>query len=295
MRRFIVTILVIAAFVGCARRKQIDDKTLALIFKEAYLTNAYIGVQYLNLDSVQIYEPILERYGYTPEDLRYTIGSFSRRKSAQLGRVLKEAEEQIAEVAKLYEHKVVVLDTIKNVAIRSYKRTVRRDSLIEIKKLADTDKLTMVVEPLQQGTYTVRYKYKYNKEEKKRKNRNQHNRFGATENTLRGAMHIEEHNGSRRSNYSYNLRPEESVRRTISADTSAKRLILTFAKPSDSRNKMRKIDITITDLEILYTPDEKMAIDSLFKSYVDIKIFDDVFFYHPQDSLALPADTTRIL
>ena len=58
---------------------------------------------------------------------------------------------------------------------------------------------------------------------------------------------------------------------------------------------MGKIDLTVKDLEILYTPDEAMAIDSLFKKYVDIKIFDDAFFITPTDSLALPADTTRVL
>ena len=113
MKRVVYILLTLLCVLGCARRKEIDDKTLAQIFRDAYLTNAYLGVNYLNIDSIQIYEPILNKYGYTPEDLRYTIGNFSRRKSAQLGRVLREAENQIAEVAQIYEKRVVVLDTIK--------------------------------------------------------------------------------------------------------------------------------------------------------------------------------------
>ena len=120
MKRVVYILLTLLCVLGCARRKEIDDKTLAQIFRDAYLTNAYLGVNYLNIDSIQIYEPILNKYGYTPEDLRYTIGNFSRRKSAQLGRVLREAENQIAENAVDYEKRVVVLDTIKNVAIRSF-------------------------------------------------------------------------------------------------------------------------------------------------------------------------------
>ena len=293
MKRVVYILLTLLCVLGCARRKEIDDKTLAQIFRDAYLTNAYLGINYINIDSIQIYEPILEQYGYTPEDLRYTIGNFSRRKSAQLGRVLKEAEKEIAEYAVDYEKRVVVLDTIKDVAIRSFKRMVYQDSLIEVKKRADTSKLKLTIEPLQPGTYSVRYKYTYNKKEEPKRKKSK--KRPEDELTLRGALYIETFGGSHRNNYSYNLRKEESIRRTLIADTSAHKLVLTFAKPSDARHKIRNIDLKVEDIEILYTPSEEMAIDSLFMKYVDIKIFDNVFFNTPTDSLPLPADTTRVL
>lgn len=293
MKRVVYILLALLTVLGCARRKEIDDKTLAQIFRDAYLTNAYLGINYINIDSIQIYEPILEQYGYTPEDLRYTIGNFSRRKSAQLGRVLKEAEKEIAEYAVDYEKRVVVLDTIKDVAIRSFKRMVYQDSLIEVKKRADTSKLKLTIEPLQPGTYSVRYKYTYNKKEEPKRKKSK--KRPEDELTLRGALYIETFGGSHRNNYSYNLRKEESIRRTLIADTSAHKLVLTFAKPSDARHKIRNIDLKVEDIEILYTPSEEMAIDSLFMKYVDIKIFDNVFFNTPTDSLPLPADTTRVL
>ena len=293
MKRVVYILLALLTVLGCARRKEIDDKTLAQIFRDAYLTNAYLGINYINIDSIQIYEPILEQYGYTPEDLRYTIGNFSRRKSAQLGRVLREAEKEIAEYAVDYEKRVVVLDTIKDVAIRSFKRMVYQDSLIEVKKRADTSKLKLTIEPLQPGTYSVRYKYTYNKKEEPKRKKSK--KRPEDELTLRGALYIETFGGSHRNNYSYNLRKEESIRRTLIADTSAHKLVLTFAKPSDARHKIRNIDLKVEDIEILYTPSEEMAIDSLFMKYVDIKIFDNVFFNTPTDSLPLPADTTRVL
>ena len=293
MKRVVYILLTLLCVLGCARRKEIDDKTLAQIFRDAYLTNAYLGINYINIDSIQIYEPILEQYGFTPEDLRYTIGNFSRRKSAQLGRVLKEAEKEIAEYAVDYEKRVVVLDTIKDVAIRSFKRMVYQDSLIEVKKRADTSKLKLTIEPLQPGTYSVRYKYTYNKKEEPKRKKSK--KRPEDELTLRGALYIETFGGSHRNNYSYNLRKEESIRRTLIADTSAHKLVLTFAKPSDARHKIRNIDLKVEDIEILYTPSEEMAIDSLFMKYVDIKIFDNVFFNTPTDSLPLPADTTRVL
>lgn len=291
MKKIIIALLTIICSLGCARKHEIPDQTLAEIFRDAYITNAYIGVKYLPLDSIQIYEPILERYGYSVADLKYTIGNFSRRKSAQLGRVLKDAEKQISQMAEIYEKKVVVLDTIRNVAIRSFKRTVKRDTLIEIVKRADTSKLKMVIEPLQPGTYSIRYKYKYEKEEVKKKKHRRNN----DEMVLRGNIYVETTSGNHRNNYSYNLRPEENIRRTISTDTTAKSLVIIFAKPSDARHKIRKPNITVRNLEIIYTPDEELAQDSLFKRHIDITIFDDAFYYTPTDSLTLPADTTRVL
>ena len=288
MKRVIICMLILLSVVSCSRKKVIDDQTLAKIFSEAYISNAYLGIKYFNIDSVQIYEPILDRYGFTPEDFRYTIGNFSRRKSAQLGRVLKDAEEQIKKIADVYEREVVILDTIQNVAVRTMQRVVHKDSLISVKKLADTSKLKLVIDPLQPGMYSVRYKYNCTKEQIKEK------KGKKKDLSLRGVINIETSTGTHANNYAYNLRDEENIRRTISTDTAAKRLVITFAKPADPTQKMRKPNITISDFIIEYTPEEKLAIDSLFKRYIDIKIFDDVFF-SAKDSLALSADTTRIL
>ena len=54
MKRLLIWAVVILTLFGCARRKEIDDKTLALIFRDAYITNAYLGVNYINLDSIMV-------------------------------------------------------------------------------------------------------------------------------------------------------------------------------------------------------------------------------------------------
>ena len=72
---------------ACTRHKIIPDEKLAQIFHDAFLTNAYIGDVRVNIDSLNIYEPIFARYGYTTRDVYYTIGNFSKRKSARLGDV----------------------------------------------------------------------------------------------------------------------------------------------------------------------------------------------------------------
>ena len=82
-------------FAACARHKIIPDDKLAQIFHDAFLTNAYIGSEGVKTDSLRIYEPIFARYGYTTDDVHYTIGNFSKRKSARLGDIVERAIEML--------------------------------------------------------------------------------------------------------------------------------------------------------------------------------------------------------
>lgn len=281
-------LLCMVALTDCSRRKSIPDDTLVEIFHDAYLTNAYLGVRSVNLDSLQIYEPILKRYGYTPSDLRYTIGNFSRRKSAQLGTVLREVEDRLTEEANIYEKKVVVLDTIKSVAIRTFKRTVLKDSLIEVRKNADTARLRIIIPNVEPGTYTVRYKYTNDEKELKYR--------------YRATMWVENERGERRSSHNFRLEKEDNVRRSFNTDRSSKRIILSLGefepvKATKHRKeiKFRRPRLTIRDLEVLYTPSEAYAIDSLYKRHIDIKIFANEFLEFKKDSITFDADTTRVL
>ena len=161
MKRFL-RMAASAAFVlllsACARHKIIPDDTLAQIFHDAYLTNAYIGSEGVKTDSLRIYEPIFARYGYTTDDVHYTIGNFSKRKSARLGDVVERAIEMLEREGKIYNQEVAVLDTIDNVARRTFTRTVLADSLIRVGSLRDTARLsfTLDVEP---GEYSLSLKY----------------------------------------------------------------------------------------------------------------------------------------
>ena len=72
MKRFFKSLIVcalVAVMAACARHKIIPDDTLALIFHDAFLTNAYIENENIDTDTLNIYEPIFEKYGYTIEDV----------------------------------------------------------------------------------------------------------------------------------------------------------------------------------------------------------------------------------
>ena len=283
----IVATIAMLASIGCSTYKSIPDDELADIFHDVYLTNAYLSSFPQDLDSMTIYEPILKRYGYTTADFKYTIGSFSRRKSAQLGSVLKKAETKLLDRTKILDKQVEVLDTIRDVAIRTYRRMIRRDSLIEATKLADTQKLHICISPVYPGNYTV--KFSYENEEK------------AGKKPLQGVMFLKRHDGTCRSNYMYNLGEKDFVRRNFVVDSTHKELVIDLrirpadpVKKGEKRPKKVAPKLKIRNFSIEYIPDEKVAIDSLMRRWVDIKIFDDEFFRFTQDSVALGSDSLRV-
>ena len=163
MKRFFKSLAVVmlaAAAVACSRHKIIPDKTLALIFRDAFLTNAYIENENIDTDTLNFYEPIFEKYGYSIEDVRFTIGNFSKRKSARLGDVVEVAIDMLEAQGKLYEKDVAVLDTIDNTAQRLFTRTVYADSLIRIKNLKDSTKRVITLNNIRPGEYKVQFSYK---------------------------------------------------------------------------------------------------------------------------------------
>jgi hypothetical protein len=297
MRR-ITTLLILAAVAtltlgGCNRRQTIPEDTLAAILRDAYLTNAYLGNQYMVIDSLQIYEPILSRYGYSQSDFQYTIGNFSRRKSAKLGMVLRSAEDQLREQAEMYEKLVVVLDTIRDVAMRKYNRTIYSDTLIKVRKRADTTRLHIIIEPIYPGAYDISYRSECDED--------------LTRYKRYGSIYFEGRTDSMRySLHEYTLYEKNNIRRTITADTLCQRLVLSLGGTTNRKERAPKPNVTIRDLEVRYTPTEEMAIDSLFTDYVVINIFDDEFLFFAdtlsidtqpldaQNQLAPAADTTGV-
>ena len=135
MKRYLLYALTGLLLAGCNRHTIIPDDELALIFHDAFLTNAYLNVEKVTTDSLRLYEPIFARYGYTTDDVHYTIGNFSKRKSARLGDVVERAIDLLEAEGKIYNREVAILDTIDNVARRTFTETLRSDSLIRVRSL----------------------------------------------------------------------------------------------------------------------------------------------------------------
>lgn len=257
---------------ACVRHKIISDEELAHIFHDAFLTNAYVSTERLSLDSLNIYEPIFARYGYTTEDVQYTIGNFSKRKSARLGDVVEEAIRMLEEEGLRYEHEVAVLDTIDNVARRTFTRTVLADSLVRVRSLRDTARLHIRLDSLLPGEYNLTVNYLVDSLDRNP--------------GLRGSAWLIRTDGSRTSSYTFTMRrnKEERFTRRYTADSTTRELHLNLFLP---REGAKRPSITLRDLEIRYTPPTRQAVESLYLRQLDIRIFADEFFRaaHPKDSL----------
>ena len=295
-----IAVIMVVGLTGCHKKRVIPDDTLADIFHDAFVVNAYVGEERINLDSLQIYEPIFEQYGYTAKDVIYTVGNFSRRKSARLGSVVERAIARLEQENKYYTQKVVILDTIQNVAVRTFTRTIYKDSLIRVVKRADSTKLHIEISPICQGEYSISYNYKCEGDIQKY--------------PRKAEFYFESDDGFRSGHASVSLNQGGSVKRTLIARKTEDKLVLNLGtidkREQERRSKENKPKkhlkrdlkqkeaptkpaITIRNLEIIYRPKTDQAVDSLFARYVDVKIFADEFLAK-KDSLALSADSTRV-
>lgn len=262
--RFSVSSLLLLCGTACSHHKIIPDSELALIFHDAFLANAYLGGRDVVADSLNVYEPIFARYGYSTRDVQYTIGNFSKRKSARLGNVVEQAIDLLEAEGKAYDREVAILDTIDNVALRTARRTLHADSLIRVRSLADTARLRFVfdVEP---GDYDVRASYLIDSLDRNGR-------------TVRARMWLEQADGSQAQNYNIILRrhSEGFLSHRFTADSAHRRLhveIFTFTETP------RRPSVTVRDFRVEHTPDKAAAVRQLYEQQLRLRIFADEFLH----------------
>ena len=273
MKRLIPYVLCGLLLGGCARHRIIPDDELALIFHDAFLTNAYLNTENVRPDSLRLYEPIFAHYGYTTEDVHYTIGNFSKRKSARLGDVVEEAIDLLeAEGIGL----IVLAGFLRILSADFTRRWAGRiinihPSLIPSFCGAGFYGLRIDVEP---GSYEVSLKYRIDSLDRNPRG-------------LRSSMWLERRDSTRSNAYTTTLRRnrEESFSRRFTADSTHRRLhihLLTFGEAP------QRPSITVRDLKVEFTPPTRDAVELLYEKQLNIRIFADEFFrgaLSPQDSL----------
>ncbi len=278
MKRFIY-IVVSGLLLACSGYKIIPDDELALIFHDAFLSNAFLQKQGVRPDSVNVYEPIFARYGYTTADVQYTIGNFSKRKSARLSDVVEQAIGLLEAEAGHYGREVAILDTIDNIARRTFRRTLLSDSLVRVTRLRDTARLHFVLGDIRPGDYTIAFDYLVDSLDENPQ--------------LRSSVWFERADGRRVNvspTYLTRRRPAE-YHREMKADTSVRRLVLALYEPRSAQP--RRPHLTVRNLKVTYTPAADVAVDSLFLRQLNLKIFADDFCNPAAaaDRVALPADS----
>ena len=240
MKRLIY-ILVSGLLLACSGYKIIPDEQLALIFHDAFLSNAYMQHRGMRPDSLNLYEPIFAKYGYTTADVQYTIGNFSKRKSARLSDVVEQAIKLLETEAEHLDREVSILDTIDNVARRTFRRTLYADSLVRVTRLRDTARLRFVFDSIRPGDYTIAFDYLID---------------SLDENTQLRASVWFERADDRRVNVSptyLTRRRAAEYRREMKADTSMRRLVLDLYEIRSPKPK--RPHMTVRNLRVVYTPD----------------------------------------
>ncbi len=268
IKTVVVLALGIAALLptACKRHTIIPDDELALIFHDAFLVNAYTKRE-AKRDSLKVYEPIFARYGYTTADVQYTIGNFSKRKSARLGDVVEQAIVLLEREGKYYNREVAILDTVDRVAERTMTRRVYADSLIRVRSLKDTARLRVAVDVLP-GTYRIALDYCVDSLDRNDR--------------LRGQVWLERHDSTRTNVQSTTMwrNRDEHFQRTIRADSTHRRLHVDFVLFNGTP---RRPSVTVRDFRIDYTPETAAAVDSLYLRQLNLRIFANEFLFRGKD------------
>lgn len=282
----------LALAVGCESRKTIPDKELASIFHDAMIVNAYIGNQNIDLDSLNIYEPIFAHYGYTTEDVRYTMSSFLRRKSANLSDVVNDMIEQIEQENDRLKLAVAKLDTIEKSALRVARQTLVEDTAVVIKKAADTVKLRYAVEVKNRGEYKITSRYTIDSLDKSRGRRftvKKLYRDSTTQQVHSSAMQM-----IRDSRLTATITISEK-------DSDVIALNLYFDDFSSASKSQRKdfprpkvSKMTLEEVKVVFTPELERAIEQLYDKQLNLRIFADTMFFRPKEAVEVAAEEGEI-
>lgn len=270
--------------VACSGPKVIPDNILVNIFHDAFVANAYITETNINSDSLYIYEPIFERYGYTMSDLQHTLTTINERKSSRISDIMQRVSEKLESEYKDEQRKIIVLDTIDNFAKRAYTRTVYSDSLIRVNKLRDTSKLRIHLKDLIEGEYTVSFDYYIDTLDENRNSRVE--AYLVTSDSSQVLRHTMMLSRYRKGVYS----------RKFTADSMHKELVVNmFYHPRNEESKLP--DITVNNFKIVRVLPTEISVDSLYMEQLNLSIFNhNLMTGFTRDTVEVvePLDTTNI-
>lgn len=270
------------ACVCCKGYKQIPEDELADIFKDMYLLNAYIETRPLQgSDSVDVYAPVLERHGYTTEDFRRTIMEASRRKSFRLGDVVDAAVARMEAENEVIKEQVRIINMIDSTAYAVSRREVFRDSLIEIRSLADSAAMKLLV-PLEDGTgrFDITYYYTLDSLDRNKGLENKH--------------YLRNGEGISRASSTLSLRQRGRVKYdiTLTGANDVQTLEIVFGNYPENPKRMH---LTIDSLVVVREPGLEEAHETLLRQFIDYRLMIDGREYDEYEHLATDSCALRIV
>ena len=267
---FVVAVALVAG--GCSRSEVIPDRELEKITREMFLVNAYAQAQSIKTDSLDIYSPILEKYGYTQDDFFNTLANFQKRKSARLSDVIESTISSLESMANGYEQKLRNLNYIDSLAKAMCTKEVMSVDKIRVRRLRDTAKLVLSLPIRDVGEYVISYNYHIDTLDKN--THLQSTQWTLTADSVRNHYLRTSLTHGERKNYKTTLRPKKG----------ASEYFIQFA---DYAKREEKPYITIDSLRITYIPPSEEALahmDSVMSFKPNIVLCDSVEVYGSLDA-----------
>lgn len=265
--------MVALAGVGCSKNKIIPDRELEHIAREMFIVNAYVGAKGVDTDSLDIYTPILNKYGYTQDDFFNTLANFQKRKSARLSDVIESTIASLESLSNGYEEKLRNLNYIDSMAKSMCSREVMFVERVRVRRMRDTARLVLSLPIVDEGEYLISYNYEIDTLDK-----NTH---------LQSTQWTETADGERnhylrtplirgeRTHYSTTLTPKKGATKY-------------YIQLADYAKREERPYITVDSLRVVYVPTSEFALahmDSVMRFRPAVVLADSIEVYGSLDAV----------
>ncbi len=290
MKQLFCLLATLLVFTACNRPRTIPDDKLTAIVGDIFLANAYWDIHgnyQFARDSIDIYSPIFEQYGFTPKDFMFTIENFSKRKSIKFTDVLQAALDTLQAGGRPWFDASARRDSIDKIAAELFKKQVYFDSLphhyTHPSRAEDKPVIKLDVEP---GEYKIEWDYEVDT---------------ADHNSYIQYMHHLSDNTGRKSNYTYrSYRKGQRRHETATVNVTSNTISSLNIYPVYTTSKTDQVtSVTIDSLRVTYYIPQQQAIDSItsqitFKPTVEIPTATATHESSTQNIIPLRLDTTEL-
>ena len=276
----------VVLFSACGNRpKQISESDLKNIIKETLIAENYVFSVQLSgsvsvRDTFSYYLPVLEKYGYTMEDMKYSIRKYAQRKSDVLTKVISDISEEIEGTRELYAaNNRKRLQWIRLVENAVEDTVFRMDDSIRLRDKKNLSRYEYHIPLQQKGTYEVNLKYRV---------------MPADSNSVRYMRILLDDSLSDRRGEINNVwlskaPPTKGAARTITVKDPRKTnrmtihpTVLTTTRNEFYSSYAKQLDMVIDTLTVVYRPPLEMAGNILFVEQTGLWMLVDLKREYPE-------------
>lgn len=161
MKKFLIFISVVLCITGCRDKNMIPDDDLMGIISDAYMADAYLRefADNYDRDTLTFMQPILDKYGYTIDQMEYTFRKMSTRKTSPLPRLIDKVVTDYAEKLKRYRRGYEISLRWDTLANKRATLELMLDSMYA-SKVEDLKKTHFELPMYRSGIYTITMSYR---------------------------------------------------------------------------------------------------------------------------------------